>query len=182
MFGSIKHIVCLLGVIILLLGCAERSNKAAILDANANGALLVLNQTYPGAEELYQNAAGTLILPMVSEFGFGLGGAFGRGVLRVNGATVDYFTMVQGSYGLQMGGQRYSHVLFFMTEDSLNAFRDNGGVMFGADAEYAIPTSGYGLRGDDVSSRSPVVSVIFNETGLKAGVTLSGTKFNRFNP
>jgi lipid-binding SYLF domain-containing protein len=181
MLHLINRFAGLLIIAWLLVGCAKKPDEAAIIDARADGALLVLNTTYPGAEALYENAAGTLIMPLISEFGFGLGGAFGRGVLRTGGATADYYNMVQGSYGLQAGGQRYSHVIFFMTQESLNAFRANG-VMIGADAEYVIPINAYGLRADDVTSRSPVISVVFNESGLKAGLSLSGTKFNRYIP
>ncbi len=79
-----------------------------------------------------------LVMPLVTEAGFGLGGSYGRGALRVGGTTVDYYSATQASFGLQIGAQQYAHVLFFMTEEALSEFRRSYGWAAGADLEYAV--------------------------------------------
>jgi lipid-binding SYLF domain-containing protein len=39
-----------------------------------------------------RDAAGMLVMPLVTEAGFGFGGAYGRGALRIGGTTVDYYS------------------------------------------------------------------------------------------
>ena len=40
------------------------------------------------------------------------------------GAVVGYCDMIQGSIGLQLGGQDYSEILVFRTRDALNTFKN----------------------------------------------------------
>ena len=62
-------------------------------------------------------------MPLVTEAGFGLGGSYGRGALRVDGATVDYYSRARRRAGLQIGGAAvFSHVLFFMTPERADGF------------------------------------------------------------
>jgi lipid-binding SYLF domain-containing protein len=57
------------------------------IDARADAALDFMVQEVPGTAELMRDAAGMLVMPLVTEAGFGFGGAYGRGALRVGGAT-----------------------------------------------------------------------------------------------
>ena len=77
-------------------------------------------------------------MPQITQAGFGFGGAFGKGVLRIADASVDYYSTTQGSVGLQIGAQQYSQVLFFMTQDALAEFRASAGWTAGAGARYAL--------------------------------------------
>ena len=79
-------------------------------------------------------------MPLVTEAGLGLGGAYGRGALRVNDVTVDYYSVTKASGGLQIGAQQYAHVLFFMTEQALTDFRRSPGWAAGADTVYFNPS------------------------------------------
>jgi hypothetical protein len=62
-------------------------------------------------------------MPLMTEVGAGFGGAFGRGALRIQGVTVDYYSAAKGSFGLQIGAQQYAHALFFTTPEALENFR-----------------------------------------------------------
>ena len=57
------------------------------------------------APTLADKAVGMLVMPLVTEAGFGVGGAYGRGALIVGGATVDYYAQAKASFGLQLGAQ-----------------------------------------------------------------------------
>lgn len=158
------------------------SNGAAEIDARVESTLNFMHTTYPGTLDLTNRAAGALVMPLVTEAGLGLGGSFGRGALRIGGGTVDYYSAATASAGLQIGAQQFSHVLFFMTDDALLQFRTSPGWAVGADVEYVIADEGETLRAETTTSLSPVIAVIFGQTGLRVGASLEGTKYTRIIP
>lgn len=158
------------------------SNGAATIDARVASTVNHMFTRYPGTRDLAGKAAGMLVMPLVTEVGLGLGGSFGRGALQVGGTTVDYYSTTAGSAGLQIGAQQYSHVLFFMTQDSLLDFRQSQGWAAGADIEYAISDQGETLRAETTTSLAPVIAVVFAQAGLRVGATLEGSKYTRIIP
>lgn len=158
------------------------STNAQEIDARADATLNFLFDTYPGAQEVFDKSTGQLVMPLITEGGFIFGGGFGRGALRVNGATVDYYSATKGSVGLQVGAQQFAHVLFFMTDDALADFRRASGWTAGADIEYVFSDQGENLRTDTTTLTSPVVAVIFGQAGAMAGVSLEGSKYTRIIP
>ncbi|WP_120501468.1 YSC84-related protein [Roseovarius sp. EL26] len=158
------------------------SSGAQKIDARVNATLNYLYANYPNARDLGDKASGILVMPVVTEAGFGFGGGYGRGALRINNATVDYYSAAKGSVGLQIGAQQFSHVLFFMTEDALSKFRRSPGWAAGANVEYALPDQGGNLQADTTTVTSPVVAVIFGQAGIMAGATVEGIKYTRIIP
>lgn len=152
------------------------------IDARVTATLSEMYRTYPNTVDLAQKANGLLVMPLVTEAGLGFGGAYGRGALRVNGVTVDYYSVVKGSGGLQIGAQQYAHVLFFMTEDALMDFRRGPGWAAGADVEYVISDKGDSVAADTTTVLSPVLAAVFGRAGLRIGATLEGTKYTRIIP
>ncbi len=157
-------------------------NGAATIDARVSSTLNFMYSKYPGTRDLAAKSAGILAMPLVTEVGLGLGGSFGTGALQIGGSTVDYYSAASGSAGLQIGAQQYSHVLFFMTQESLADFRAGPGWAVGADVTYAINDQGEMLRADTTTSLAPVIAVVFAQTGLQLGATLEGTKYTRIIP
>lgn len=158
------------------------SAGAERIDARVDAAFQFMYDTLPETRDLARKASGTLMMPLVTEAGVLLGGAFGRGALRVNGVTVDYYSVAAGSAGLQIGAQQYSHALFFMTEPALRAFRTSSGWVAGADLEFAVSTATGALTTDTTTLLTPVVAVIFGQAGLIAGATVEGQKYTRILP
>jgi lipid-binding SYLF domain-containing protein len=158
------------------------SNNAATIDARVDATLNQMYQEFPNTIEIAEKSTGMLVMPLVTEAGLGCGGAYGRGALRVNGVTVDYYSTVKGSAGLQIGAQQYAHVLFFMTQDALSDFRRSSGWAAGADLEYVVSDQGDSLATDTNALRSPVLAAIFGQAGLRVGATLEGSKYTRIIP
>ncbi len=158
------------------------SPGAATIDARVDSTLNGMFNAFPGTQDLASKAAGALVMPLVTEVGLGLGGSFGRGALRVGSSTVDYYSATSGSAGLQIGAQQFSHVLFFMTPEALLDFRQSPGWAAGADVEYAFSNNSEMLRAETTTSLSPVIAVVFGQTGLRLGATLEGTKYTRIIP
>jgi len=168
----------------LLAACGNGvgSNGAQRIDARVDTTLNYLFETYPNTRDLADKSTGMLVMPLVTEAGFGLGGGYGRGALRVGEATVDYYSAASAGFGLQIGAQQYTHVLFFMTDQSLEDFRRSTGYAIGADIEYAFSDIGETLKAETTTTMSPVVAVVFGQAGLKFGATLEGTKYTRIIP
>lgn len=158
------------------------STASSTIDARVDKTLDYLYSRYPNTRDLAEKSNGMLVMPLVTEAGFGIGGGYGRGALRVNGTTVDYYSAAKGSIGLQIGAQQFAHVLFFMTEDALMRFRHSPGWAAGADAEYVLKDQGGNVRADTTTATTPVVAVIFGQAGLMAGATLEGVKYTRIIP
>ena len=152
------------------------------IDARVDATLIEMYRTYPNTQSLASKSNGMLVMPLVTEAGLGFGGAFGRGALRVNDITVDYYSLVKGTGGLQIGAQQYAHVLFFMTEDALQSFRGSPGWEAGADIGYVISDKGDGVEANTTTALSPVLAAVFGRAGLRLGATLAGTKYTRIIP
>jgi len=157
------------------------STGAAKIDARVNATQEYLFGRYPGTRDLAARAAGVLYMPLVTEVGFGLGGGYGRGALRLNGATVDYYSATRATIGFQFGAQQYAHALFFMTPAALENFRRASGWAAGADVRYATPEMG-GSIGKETTELDPVIGLVFGQQGLIAGATLAGVKYSRIIP
>ncbi|GAB4290036.1 MAG: YSC84-related protein [Roseovarius sp.] len=168
----------------LLAGCGNGvgGSRAQEIDARVDATLNHLFTTYPATREITDKSAGMLVMPLVTEGGFIVGGGYGRGALRVGGATVDYYSATKGSVGLQIGAQQFAHVLFFMTQESLSRFRRASGWVAGADVEYVFSDQGGNLRADTVTSTAPVLAVVFGQAGALIGASLEGMKYTRIIP
>lgn len=158
------------------------STGGAAIDARVEATLNYLYNRYPGTQELADKSVGMLVMPLITEAGFGIGGAYGRGALRVGGTTVDYYVQTEASFGLQIGAQQYAHVLFFMTQDSLADFRRSSGWVAGADLEYVVSDQADALSTDTTTLRTPVLAAVFGQAGLFLGASLEGTKYTRIIP
>ncbi len=169
------------GMGMTLAGCANGigSRGADAIDARVDSTMDYLFSTYPGTRDLNDKAVGVLVMPLVTEAGFGIGGSFGRGALRIGGVSVDYYSQTQASIGLQIGAQQYAHALFFMTDEALQDFRTSPGWVAGADIKYALSNQGDRLSANTITSTTPVIAVVFGQAGLLLGATLEGTKYHR---
>ena len=60
------------------------------------------------------SAKGVLVFPDVIKAGFGIGGEYGEGELRVGGKMVEYYNTAAASIGFKLGGQIKSVVIIFL--------------------------------------------------------------------
>jgi lipid-binding SYLF domain-containing protein len=168
---------------LVLAGCNNGigSNGGAQIDARVAATESFLFAQYPGTQDLASRASGVLYMPLITEAGFGVGGAYGRGALRIQGVTVDYYSAAKGSFGFQIGAQQYAHALFFMTPEALENFRRGSGWAVSGDVRYATPEQGASI-GKQSTELDPVIALVFGQQGLIAGATLSGVKYTRIIP
>ena len=158
------------------------TGAAAQIDARVDATRDFLFTTYPGTRDLAARAAGVLYMPLMTEAGIFVGGAYGRGALRINDVTVDFYSTTKASYGLQLGAQQYAHALFFMTPEALADFRRGDGWAVGTELRYATPGQGGASIGKESTELQPVIALVFGQSGLIAGASLTGIKYTRIIP
>ena len=164
-----------------LLPAFALAETAAELDASVAEALAAFEEQVDGAKVFLDNAAGYLVFPRVIKVGVAVGGEAGEGALISGGKTEGYYRTVAGSFGFQLGAQAKSIVIAFMTENSLNQFRNSKGWKVGVDGSVAIIDVGVGKSIDTTSIKDPVVGFIFGEKGLMFNLTLEGSKITKID-
>ncbi|CAB3699686.1 MULTISPECIES: BPSL1445 family SYLF domain-containing lipoprotein [Achromobacter] len=160
---------------------ATATDKRESMNSAANATLSKLYEASPQSKELVARAKGVLVFPDVLSGSFIVGAEHGNGVLRVGGSNAGYYSTTAGSIGFQAGAQSKAMVLLFMTDDSLNKFRNSSGWTVGADATVAVVNIGANGRIDTNTAQQPVVGFVMNNGGLMAGVSLAGTKISKLN-
>ena len=159
-----------------------RGASAAELDAKADHALKNLLASNEGARSLAGQAKGVLIFPSIIKGGFVLGGAYGEGALRVAGKTTSYYRSIAASYGLQIGAQSFSYVLFFMTDGALEYLKKSEGWEIGVGPSLVVADEGFGKKASTTTLQAEIYAFIFAQEGLMAGLGIEGSKITRIQP
>ena len=149
------------------------------IDVSVEVTLERFNKEIPGAESFIKKAKGVLIFPQVIKAGFGIGGEYGEGALRIGGKTVEYYSTMAASIGFQLGAQTKSIILVFTKEDALKAFRNSDGWKAGVDGSVALISLGMGDSLDTTTVKDPIVAFVFGQKGLMYNLTIEGSKFNK---
>ncbi len=165
----------------LLASGAAGAASAAKIDEEVNEALTAFRNDVNGADAFLSSAVGYLVFPRVIKVGVGVGGEGGEGALRIGGKSVDYYSTFAGSIGFQLGAQAKSIVIAFMTQESLDKFRNSSGWKVGVDGSVAIIDIGAGKTIDSNNIKDPVVGFIFNSKGLMYNLTLEGSKITKLD-
>jgi lipid-binding SYLF domain-containing protein len=152
------------------------------IDAGVAATLTRFQKDVKGGAEYLKAAKGVLIMPHVTKAGFIIGGLYGQGSLQIGGKPVQYYSLISGTLGYQIGAEQYDMVIIFMTDDVLNKFRKSDGWEAGVDAEVTLVQVGANASVETLKSQNPVAGFIFDQKGLMAGVSIKGAKFTPINP
>jgi lipid-binding SYLF domain-containing protein len=135
----------------------------------------------PGGSDFLKKAEGVLVFPKVIKAGFGIGGEYGEGALRMRGKTVGYYSTAAASIGFQLGAQSKSIVLVFMEKRALSDFRKSDGWKAGVDGSVALVEWGVGEDINTIDIKDPIVGFVFSNKGLMFNLTLEGSKFTKIS-
>jgi lipid-binding SYLF domain-containing protein len=91
--------------------------------------------------DFFDNSYGYAIFPTIAKGGIGFGGAHGKGRVYAKGKYVGDTTMTQLTFGLQLGGQAFSQVIFFEDQRAYKEFI-SGNFEFSAQATAVAITAG----------------------------------------
>ena len=151
------------------------------IDASADAAMDRFHKQVKDAKEVVRSAQGMLVLPNVKKGALIVGGEYGQGAMRIDGKTVEYYSMISGSVGFQIGGQAKDIIIAFMTSDALKKFRSSKGWEAGVDGNVALVTLGAGESAISAMSKDPIVAFVFDVKGLIADMSLRGAKFSKLD-
>jgi lipid-binding SYLF domain-containing protein len=149
------------------------------IDASVGKALKQFYALNPKNEELANKAEGILIFPSITKGGVGVAGEYGEGALQVKGMTVDYYNIMSASIGLTLGVATRAEIVMFMTQESLDKFKNSDGWKIGVDAGVAIVSMGAGGQYDTKTLQQPILGFVFGEKGLIGDLSLEGSKVSK---
>jgi lipid-binding SYLF domain-containing protein len=156
--------------------------SAQDIDRKVDVAIERFHTDVAGGRDFAQRAKGILVFPSVVKAGFGIGGEYGTGALRINGKTADYYSTTAASVGFQIGAQTKTIILCFMTDAALAGFRNSRGWEIGVDGSVALVDTGAAGSLDTTTAPGPVVGFVFGQTGLMANISLEGAKITKIRP
>ena len=151
------------------------------IDASADAVMDRFYEQVKDAEEVVQRSKGLLIFPSVKKGALIVGGEYGKGAMRIGDKTVDYYRMISGSVGFQIGGQAKDVIIAFMSSDALKKFRNSKGWEAGVDGNVALITVGAGGTATTTIGNNPIVAFVFDVKGLIADMSFKGAKFTKLD-
>jgi lipid-binding SYLF domain-containing protein len=177
-----KHIRILLNVLLIAVSLvslpAAGASKAEI-DQGVQKSLKSLYAEYPAAKALSNDAKGIMVFPEIVKAGLVIGGEGGEGALLSGGKTIGYYSSGGLSMGLQAGAQKYSYVLFFMTDDSMSNVNDLIGWEVGVGPSIVVVDAGMANNFTTTTVNSDIYAFIFGQKGLMAGLGLKGNTISK---
>ena len=135
--------------------------------------LLSMIEEAPQLQTYYDASYGYVIFPKVTKGAITVGGAAGNGVVYKNHEAISTSKLKQLTIGVQLGGQQYSEVIFFQSEETFEHFMNNN-LKFDAQASAVALKSG-------ASADAPYVNgvAVFTQTigGLMCEASIGGQHF-----
>ncbi len=185
MINSLLHrtikVSCLIFFCVIVLSNTAHSDSPTVIDIKVSEALNKFYSEVKSAKELVKKAYGVLVFPSVIKAGFGIGGEYGEGALRIKGKTVDYYSTASASIGFQFGAQSKTIILLFMKQKALSDFRKSGGWEVGVDGSIVLVKVGAGGSIETTTLNQPIIGFVFTNKGLMYNLTLEGSKMTRLN-
>jgi lipid-binding SYLF domain-containing protein len=183
-FRGVRLVAALGGLIVLLSGWLSGPALAASakeIDVGVDGAIVLFEKEVKNGKSFLQSSKGVLAFPRVLKGGAGFGGEYGQGALRIGGKTVDYYSTLQGSFGLQLGGEIKTVFVVFLDEGALKRFREGEGWKAGVDGSVSLVTLGAGGSIDTNNLKDPIVGFVLGQKGLMYNLSFEGTKFTKLD-
>lgn len=153
--------------------------SAAEINIKVDATLKRFRNEITGGSAFLDRASGVLVFPSVIKAGFGIGGEYGEGALRIGGKTVTYYSTAAASIGFQIGAQTKSVVLVFLNGQVLKDFRNSDGWKAGVDGSVAVLEWGVGEDINTTDIKDPIVGFVFSNKGLMYNLTIEGSKFTK---
>ncbi|WP_136796528.1 YSC84-related protein [Desulfosediminicola ganghwensis] len=173
---------CISVLLLILQPKPGSADTAAEIDRDVNIALQKLYDINPTARKLSTSAKGIMVFPNIIKGGLIIGGQYGIGSLKINGATYGYYQTVAASYGLQIGAQTFGYAMFIMTGNGLNYLKDSQGWEVGVGPSVAVVDEGMAKTLTTTSTQEDIYVFFFNQKGLMAGLGIQGSKISPYTP
>ena len=128
----------------------------------------------PSLQRFFDAAHAYAVFPTVGKGGFGIGGAYGSGVVFRGVEVIGETSLTQLTIGLQLGGQAYREIIFFRDKATLAAFK-RGNFELSAQASAVAATLGASV---DADFENGVAVFTLAKGGLMYEASVGGQKFS----
>ena len=143
------------------------------VQVKSEAALAKFRDRLPRTEPYFEQAYGYAVFPSVTRFGFGFGGAYGKGIVIEGDRAVGTTKYWQFTSGIQAGVRNFSMIIFFKDKQALEYYQ-SGKIQFMGQAGLAVGT--VGVAGTPAYNDGVAV-VTVTRLGLMGEFTYSGAKF-----
>jgi len=171
-------LLCMVFVLMFGLQTYSYAVSATDIKAGVEMSLKTLRDT-EGGSDVIDKAKGLLVFPGVFKAAAGAGVEYGEGALEIDGHTAGYYNTAAASLGLQLGGEKKSIVIAFMTNEALRKFQESKGWKIGADASVVVITKGAGSTIANLAEKKPIVAFVFDQKGIMFDLSLNGAKITK---
>ena len=141
----------------------------------AQETIATFKSTDPGLGVFFEKAYGYAVFPTVGAGGFLIGGAHGQGIVYEKGKPIGRTSLTQITFGLLIGGQAYSELLFFKDKAVLDNYKA-GNSEFSAEASAVISTTGAAAKTS--YNNNGVAIFVHVKGGAMASASIGGQKFS----
>ena len=132
--------------LVFLLGCtatnaewvADSTNKKQVASAKA---IAQIKERIPRSQPFFEDAYGMAVFPSVTRFGFGFGGAVGKGFVIEGDTIIGTTRFWQFTSGIQAGVRNFSMVILFKDKEALDYYK-LGKAQFMGQAGLAVANKG----------------------------------------
>jgi len=153
---------------------SENADAQGKADADVAQTIATFKTKDPGLKKFFSSANGYAVFPTVGKGGIGIGGAYGEGKVYRQGKYIGDTSLSQITFGLQLGGQAYSEVIFFGSKAALDKFT-NGNFEFSAQASAVAVTAGASA---DADYDAGLAVFTMAKGGLMYEASVGGQKFS----
>jgi len=167
-----------MGLVFAMPAAAE---TAAEIDAGVRTAMDACNTSVPGCGVAAKEADGILVFPGITKGAIGIGGSFGEGALLVGDKTDGYYNSASASIGFQLGAEKYTQVIMFMTKEALDAFLATSGWEVGVNAKVTMIDQGNSAGITSIIAENDVLGFLYGQKGLMGDFSIQGAKITKID-
>jgi lipid-binding SYLF domain-containing protein len=156
---------------------SETAENQNIQDYEVQQAIADFRNSDPSMKDFFEKAYGFAIFPTVGKGGVGIGGAYGEGKVYSKDVLIGTSSLMQFTFGFQLGGQVYREIIFFENKTAFDLFK-YGNFEFGAQVSAVAATAGVSA---DTDYSDGVAIFTLAKSGLMFEASVGGQKFS-FEP
>ena len=153
---------------------SEFKKKVVINSNDARQVLDIADQYELKIPDIRKNSVAQIVFPKAIKLGLILGGNYSEGFIIKDDQVLGRVRMTGGNLGPQLGGQQYSQIMYIMTESKLNEFMGSDSFSVQGTVSYADEGTSKTTVIATQDNLKEVYTLIFNQTGYLAGITLDG--------
>ncbi len=167
-------------MLVLYFACsvvATVSAAEAVPSTQAQDTIDLFKKSDSSLEKFFTNSIGYAVFPKVGKGAVGIGGAHGKGFVYEKGRLIGEASLTQVTVGFQLGGQTYSELVFFATQEALDAFKQN---KFSISAQVSAVAAAEGASANAKYQQGVAVFTLARN-GFMYEASIGGQKF-KFKP